>query len=238
MKLIHLITVPFALAAFLASADPASAADEEGVAVAIVYDTSGSMKETVREADGKTAPKYLSANRALAAIADRLQSYAAGGAAGSPRKVQAGLFVFRQDVPHAAIPMGPFAVATFTNWARKFSAPSGGTPLGNTLTTAGQAVLKSGLIRKHVLVITDGMNTIGPSPAATLPQLQQSAAKRETSLAVHFVAFDVDAKVFDGVKKLGATVVGAANERQLNTQLEAILEKQILLEDEEPPQKK
>ena len=238
MKLIRLITVPFALAAFLASAAPGSAADEEGVAVAIIYDTSGSMKETVRDAAGRASPKYIIANRALVAIASRIQSFTTKGSAGSPRKVQVGLFVFRQDVPHTAIPMGPFDAAVFTNWARRFSTPSGGTPLGNTLVAASHAVLKSGLTRKHVLVITDGMNTIGPNPAATLPQLQRSATEKQTSVAVHFVAFDVDAKVFDGVKKLGASVVGAANETQLNTQLETILEKQILLEDEEPPRKK
>ena len=45
-------------------------------------------------------------------------------------------------------------------------------------------------------------------------------------------------KVFDGVKKLGATVVGASDETQLNSQLEFILQKKILLEDEEPPKKK
>jgi hypothetical protein len=57
-------------------------------------------------------------------------------------------------------------------------------------------------------------------------------------VSVHFVAFDVDAKVFEGVKKLGATVVGASNESQLNAQLGFILEKKILLEDEEPAKKK
>jgi hypothetical protein len=70
-----------------------------------------------------------------------------------------------------------------------------------------------------------------------MPRLKQQAAQKETSLSVHFIAFDVDAKVFAGVKKLGATVVGAANEAQLNTQLEFILEKKILLEEEEPPKK-
>jgi hypothetical protein len=53
-------------------------------------------------------------------------------------------------------------------------------------------------------------------------------------LSVHFVAFDVDAKVFDGVKKQGATVVGASNESQLEAQLKFILQRKILLEDEEP----
>jgi len=48
----------------------------------------------------------------------------------------------------------------------------------------------------------------------------------------------VDAKVFDAVKRQGATVVGAANENQLNTQLQYILQRKILLEEEEPPKKK
>jgi len=51
------------------------------------------------------------------------------------------------------------------------------------------------------------------------------------------VAFDVDAKVFAAVKKQGATVVGAADEKQLDAQLQFILQKKILLEEEEPPKK-
>ena len=53
-------------------------------------------------------------------------------------------------------------------------------------------------------------------------------------MSVHFVAFDTNAKVFDPVKKLGATVVSASDEKQLNTQLEFILQRKILLEEEEP----
>lgn len=238
MKLIQWITVTIALGVLGAGVPPASAADEEGVAVAIVYDTSGSMKEPVKDEAGKFSPKYLIANRALVAIANRIQSFATNSAAGGPRKINAGLFVFQKDGPHPAIPFGPFNAAALTAWARGFSAPGGGTPLGNTLNTAGHAVLNSGLTRKHVLVITDGMNTVGPNPAAILAKLQQEAGQTQTSLSVHFVAFDVDAKVFEGVKKLGATVVGAANESQLNTQLEFILEKKILLEEEEAPKPK
>jgi hypothetical protein len=238
MKLIRFMTVPIALAALGASATPACAADEEGVAVAIVYDTSGSMKQPVKDGAGKSSPKYLIANRALVDIANRIQTFATNSAAGSPRKIDSGLFVFQNGEPHAAIPFGPFDAAAITTWARGFSTPTKGTPLGNTLNTAGHAVLQSGLTRKHVLIITDGLNTIGPDPAAILAKLQQEAGQKQTSLSVHFVAFDVDAKVFDRVKKLGATVVGASNENQLKTQLEFILEKKILLEEEEPPKKK
>jgi hypothetical protein len=237
MKLTNLIAASIALAVLFLVTSPAAAA-EEGVAVAIVYDTSGSMKEPVKDEAGKFSPKYRIANRALMAIADQIEIFAANGVAGKPRKIQSGLFVFQKDRPHAAIPFGPFDAAALTTWARGFTSPNGGTPLGNTLDTAGHAVLKSDLQRKHVLVITDGMNTVGPNPAAILARLQREAGQTQTSLSVHFVAFDVDAKVFDGVKKLGATVVAASNESQLNTQLEFILEKKILLEEEEPAKKK
>ena len=103
MKLIQLLTVSLASAVLGAGAAPAFAADQEGVAIAIVYDTSGSMNEPVKDETGKSSPKYLIANRALVAIANRLQSFATNGAAGSPRKIHAGLFVFQKDGPHAAI---------------------------------------------------------------------------------------------------------------------------------------
>jgi len=238
MKLIRLMAVPTMLAALWSGATPVSADDEEGVAIAIVYDTSGSMKEPVKDEAGKLSPKYVIANRALIAIADRIENFATNSATGSPRKIQAGLFVFQTDGPHAALPLGPFNAAAFTAWAHDFSTPSGGTPLGNTLNTAGHAVLNSGLTHKHVLIITDGINTIGPDPAVLLTKLQREAGQKQTDVSVHFVAFDVDAKIFEGVKKLGATVVGASNESQLNTQLEFILENQILLEAEAPVKKK
>jgi len=238
MKLLQSLAVPILLLAFGPNAIPASAADQEGLAIAIVHDTSGSMNEPVKDETGKSSPKYVIANRALVAIANRIQAFATNGAIDSPRKIQAGLFVFQRNGPSAAIPFGKFDASAFTKWARSFSTPGGDTPLGHSLNAAGRAVLNSGLTRKHVLIITDGVNTVGPTPAAVLAQLQQETRKTGTSFAVHFVAFDVDAKVFDGVKKLGATVVAASNESQLNTQLGFILEKKILLEDEEPPKKK
>ena len=78
------------------------------------------------------------------------------------------------------------------------------------------------------------MNTAGPTPGRGPAEAQAAGASRSRqALSVHFVAFDVDAKVFAPVKKLGATVVGAADEKQLNTQLEFILQRKILLEEEE-----
>jgi len=236
MKIILSLAVLTALAA-LEQGTTCRAAEEDGVALAIIYDTSGSMNEPVRDSTGKPSPKYVVANRALAAVAKQIQAFASGGAAGAPRKVQAGLFVFSGNSARQAVKFGPFDAAALEEFARTFSSPNGNTPLGNALGVATRTVLDSPLSRKHVLIITDGLNTEGPAPEVVMPGLKRQAEEKHASLSVHFVAFDVDAKQFNSVKKLGATVVGAADEKQLNTQLEYILQRKILLEEEEPAKK-
>jgi uncharacterized protein YegL len=218
------------------SATPVRAA-EEGVALAIVYDTSGSMKDPVPDQSGGLTPKYVIANRALVKVAKQIQAFADKNA-NSPRKIEAGLFVFKNSGATEAIPFGPFDEASFERFAKRFAHPNGNTPLGNALSVASRAVLNSPLSRKHVLVITDGMNTAGPAPGAVLPRLKRLAEEKGAAFSVHFIAFDVDAKDFNSVKKQGATVVSAADEKQLNSQLDFILQQKILLEDEEAPKPK
>jgi hypothetical protein len=212
-------------------------AAEDGVAVAIVYDTSGSMKESVKDAHGTLTPKYLIANRALLAISKQIQSFTTNNMSGPARRVEAGLWVFQGNDGREAIKFGPFDPAAIQQFANSFTNPSGSTPLGNTLAMASKSVLNSPLSRKHVLIITDGQNTAGPDPATVLPRLKHRAETNGTTLSVHFVAFNVDAKVFAAVKQQGATVVGASDEKQLNSQLEFIMQRKILLEDEEPQKK-
>jgi len=234
MKTISSLAVVTALGVLGQTLPCAMAAEPEGVAVAIIYDTSGSMKDLVRDATGKSSPKYIIANRALKAVARQIQTFATNSTAGPPRKVEVGLFVFKGDSARQAVPFGPFDAAALVRFAQHFSEPSGNTPLGNALTLAGQAVLDSPLPHKHVLIITDGMNTAGPKPEETLPWLTRKAQDKGGSVSVHFVAFDTDAKVFNPVKKQGATVVSASDEKQLNVQLDFIMQRKILLEEEEP----
>ena len=229
--------VLLALALLPACGNRAAAQPEDGVALAIIYDTSGSMKQPVRDGSGGKSPKYVIARRALEDVIKRLQTFATNTAASAPRKIEVGLFVFSGTGVRELVKFGPFDPAAAQNWTKDLPEPTSGTPLGNALSRAGQTVLNSKLARKHVLVITDGMNTVGPDPSVTMPRLKKQASDRQANLSVHFVAFDVDANVFDPLKKLGATVVGAADEKQLNTQLEFILQRKILLEDEEPPKK-
>src|SRR5437667_4835538 len=97
------------------------AAEQEGVALAIIYDTSGSMRETVRDTNGKPTPKYLIANRALAAIATQIQTFATNNSALAPRRIDAGLFIFAANSAREAIKFGPFDPDSFRDWARDYS---------------------------------------------------------------------------------------------------------------------
>ena len=235
LKPIVLLGAALLVALAAAAGQPTSSAPlEEGIAVAIVYDTSGSMSDAVRDSGGRMSPKYVVASRALTAIVDRLQAVATNTAAGTSRKLEAGLFIFSAQNASEAVKFGPFDADALRGWMRGFSRPNGPTPLGETVRAAGQAVLASRLSRKHVLVLTDGVNTAGREPADTMPKVQADAARYGTVVGFHFVAFDVKANEFARVKRLGATVVGAADEQQLNRQLEFILEEKILLEAEEP----
>ncbi len=203
-------------------------ADSQDIAIAIVYDTSGSMGTGVKGKDKGGEPKYVIGNRALGAIVTKLEKFAAS----SPRKVQAGLFIFRENGGHEVVKMGPFNAAALRAWVSGFNKPTGGTPLGTAVADAAKALAAMNAGSRHVLVITDGENTAGPAPETLMPGLLSSAAKKSAPVQFHFVAFDVDARVFAGVKKLGATLVSAANEDQLNFKISTILEEKILLEEE------
>jgi hypothetical protein len=222
--------VAFLLPFFSAYSEP-----PPSLGLAIVYDTSGSMREAVRDRSGKSAPKYQIANNALMMVVDRLAAFHKTHA---DLPLRTSLVVFSNNGGRDAVPFGEFDAERFRVWIRGFAQPSGATPLGNAIREAAQPLLRADLQHKHILVITDGQNTSGPDPATVIPGLRAELAKKGGRLGIHFVAFDVAAKVFEPVKKLDATVVSAADEKQLDEQLSMILERKILLEDEEPAPKK
>lgn len=205
------------------------------IAVAIVYDSSGSMKDSVQNDAGKPEPKYLIANRALLAVVNRFQQFAETS---KNQKLEACLVTFNNGSVGIPIPFGEFKPNAFRQWVQSAPQPDGGTPLGDAIRKAALLLMDSKAKHQHILVVTDGMNTMGTEPAAVIPSIRKQAAAKETSMGIHFVGFDIASKIFDPLKKLDVTVVSAANEKQLNTQLGYIVEQKILLEDEEPPAKK
>ncbi len=203
-------------------------AEPPAIALAIVHDTSGSMREKVRDTGGNRSPKYEIANRALASVVARLEQFQQTSGAG--RELAAGLFVFKGENAREAVPFGRFDAAALRAWTKSFLAPDGPTPLGYAVQAAGNALRKSGAAARHVLVITDGENTAGPEPAAVMAAFKSDKESADGAILFHFIAFDVQTNAFRKVKEQGATVVAAADEKELNEQLEFILEEKILLE--------
>jgi len=138
------------------------------------------------------------------------------------------LLYFTQAKVKVGIPFRQFQAAAFVEWAGNFKSPVGGTPLGEGIKKASQMLAASKALKKHILIVTDGESNQGESPKMVIARM-----KRQQDLtSVYFVAFDVSAQVFDPVKKLGATVVSAANELELKTEIDNLLGKKILLEAE------
>lgn len=221
-----------------AVAAPEPEPDIDGTGVAILVDLSGSMAEKVKNRAGRPEPKHAIATRALGDILTRLETAAAPGADGRRLRLDVGLYTFNGNDVRALRPIRPFDAADLRKAVTRLGSPDSHTPLGNALKRAMEDLLAGNLRRRHVLVITDGENTAGPDPAAVMPGVLHAAEARGVlPLGVHFVAFDVDAAVFSGVKALGATIVSASDESQLGERLGWILDTKILLEDEEPATK-
>lgn len=223
-----LVMVGAACTVFLPAAAPA--AEQDGVALAIVYDTSGSMKESVPTADGKRAPKWIIGNRALEQIVSRVERFATNST--PPKTIHAGLFIFKGAGAAEAVKFGPFRPQAMRDWVKSYRGPDSGTPLGVTIEAASRALMNSKFSAKHILVVTDGINTAGPDPVVVVPRINKASEAKGSPIFIHFVAFDIDAKVFAPLKKLGVSVVGAVDEKQLGQQLEIVLEEKILLEKE------
>jgi uncharacterized protein YegL len=213
---------------------------EPGVAMAIVYDTSGSMSDTVQSAGtqklklpgGAVAQKlkYVSASEALSNIVDKIDAYAKSG-----NKVQAGIVCFPgPSKGENAVPFADWNPKPFRQWLAKFNTPEGGTPLGNAILAASKLVANSSLDKKHVVVITDGENNQGISPdEGARTGAEYSRAKNGGTICYYFVAFDTRAAQFGEVRKRGAVVLSAGNESELQKGLTNIFTQNILLEEEE-----
>jgi hypothetical protein len=194
------------------------------LALVILYDGSGSMGDKVPDLNGNPTPKFRLANNAVRTIAQKMENFRTN----KNVNIDAGLLYFTDAKVKVGIPFQSFQEGKFEEWAGNFRSPVGGTPLGNGIKEANKMLATSHALKKHILVVTDGESNQGETPQGVLERMKA----RGDLTSVYFVAFDVAAKVFDPVKKQGATVVSAANELELKTQIDSLLGKKILLEAE------
>jgi Mg-chelatase subunit ChlD len=208
---------------------PASAVTpREGLAAAIVIDVSGSMADSVAGLDGRSEPKIAIARRAARDLVEQFARYADDH---KEEPVLLGLYEFSRRRGEAdcrpVIEMGP-PDRTRAEAAIERLKPEGGTPIGQAMITAKRQLDGTGLSRRHLLLVTDGENTDGFAPDRVARVIERRPSEERPS--IYFVAFDLDAKRFAGVRDAGGLVLPAANARELNDTLDSLLRGKILLE--------
>jgi hypothetical protein len=208
---------------------PAAAVEaKEGLAAAIAIDVSGSMDEQVAGQNGRKERKIEIARRAALDLVDQFASYAKDH---PDESVRLGIYEFsrRRGEPDCrpVVPMGPPDKESAAAAIAKLAA-DGGTPIGRAMITAKRALDDTGLMRRHLLVVTDGENTDGVAPDRVAAGINRRPDAERP--AIYFVAFDVDAGRFSGVRDAGGLVLPAANAAELNTTLDSLLRGKILVE--------
>ncbi len=211
-------------------ATPAHASPPADVALAVVYDTSGSMRTSIRAADGSLTPKHVAARRAFALVIDQLERYAKGTEFTAPKRLDLSIVAFSGTRVVEAVPMAPLNGAAARKWLDALPLPNSGTPLGDAMALAGRSLLATPAASKHLLVLTDGENTSGITPIAALTTLHKQTGAQDQVVFVHVLALDISPTVFASLQQAGATLIGANDEKQLQSQLDFILETQILVE--------
>jgi VWA domain-containing protein len=207
---------------------PKPAEPREGLAAAIAIDVSGSMDDRVTGEDGRRARKIDVARRAARELVAQFAKYASEHQ-GEP--VSLGIFEFsrRDNRPdcRSIIPMGPPDLAQADAALARLD-PEGGTPIGQAMVTAKLALDATGLSRRHLLVVSDGENTDGFRPEDVAAAIAKRPEGEKPS--IYFVAFDIEARRFNGVRDAGGLVLSAANAKELNDTLDMLLRGKILLE--------
>ena len=214
--------------AALAPASATPAPQREGLAAAILIDVSGSMNDEVEGEGGRDERKIEIARRAAADLVDQFARYAEEHA---DEPVLLGIYEFseRRDQPDCRAVLA--MAAPDRERARSALAgmrPDGGTPIGSAMIAGKRELDATGLARRHLLVVTDGENTDGFDPDDVAAGIARRPEAERPS--IYFVAFDIAASRFNGVKDAGALLLSASNARELNDTLDTLLRGKILIE--------
>lgn len=207
----------------LPAIDLPSPSQRLGTAVVILIDTSGSMLQTVRDHSRHQRPKHEIARSALQKIVNTTSDW-------KSKHPETPLFLgisSFSSVPREVLPIGPFDSAKASHAVLNLPHPAGGTAIGLAMSVGFQSLYSTGCVRKHLVCITDGDNTVGTPPNLMARQLY---AQTHGDVEMHFVAFDTSAKHFGYLSTAGGSVVEAADESQLQERLTEIYEKRIFAE--------
>jgi Mg-chelatase subunit ChlD len=205
-----------------ASEAPYQAEVEEGLgaALAILIDTSGSMRDN---APGDARPKYVVAREALEQMLDATDAFVAKR---PDFPIKVGIYGFASAVRELR-PIGKYDRQAIRSALTALPSPGGGTAIGDAMREARPALYRAGVFRKYLLVVTDGENTRGRDPESVARSIFR---KSEGAVQIYFVAFDTSPAKFAFLKEVGGDVVGAGTGGELRTALDGIYQGKILAE--------
>jgi Mg-chelatase subunit ChlD len=206
----------------LESAAPYQAEVEEGLgaAVAILIDTSGSMRD---DAPGDARPKYVVAQEALEAMLDATDAFVAKR---PDFPVKIGIYSFSSHV-RVLRPIQPYNRGAIRTVLETVPRPGGGTAIGEALREARPDLYRAGVFRKYLLVVTDGENTSGRSPDEVARDI---FSKSEGAVQIYFIAFDTSPEKFAFLKEVGGDVLSAGSGLELRKALDEVYQGKILAE--------
>ncbi len=205
-----------------ASSAPYQADVEEGLgaAVAILVDTSGSMRE---EAPGDSRPKSVVAQLAIEAMLDATDAFVAKR---PDFPIKIGLYSFSSSV-RRLLPIQPYDRAAIRAALANLPKAGSGTAIGDAMREARPDLYRAGVFRKYLLVVTDGENTRGAEPETIAREI---FSKSDGAVQIYFVAFDTSPEKFAFLKDVGGDVMGAGTGAALRTALDAVYQGKILAE--------
>jgi Mg-chelatase subunit ChlD len=191
-----------------------------GAAVAILVDTSGSMREV---ASGDTRPKYVVAQEAIEAMLDATDAFVAKR---PDFPIKIGIYSFSSSV-QVLRPIQPYDRVALRQALAGLPRAGGGTAIGEALAEARPDLYRAGVFRKYLLVVTDGDNTSGRGPERVAREIFR---KSQGAVQVYFVAFDTTPQKFAFLKEVGGDVIGAGTGAELHKALAGIYQGKILAE--------
>jgi Mg-chelatase subunit ChlD len=191
-----------------------------GAAVAILVDTSGSMKE---RAPADSRPKYVIAHEALEAMLDATDAFIARR---PDFPIKIGVYSFSSNVRRLRS-IQPYNRDAIRSALANLPRPGGGTAIGEAMREARPDLYRAGVFRKYLLVVTDGENTNGRDPDDVARDI---FGKSQGGVQIYFVAFDTSPEKFAFLKDVGGDVIGAGTGAELRTALDGIYQGRILAE--------
>jgi Mg-chelatase subunit ChlD len=204
---------------------PAGTVWKDGLAAIVLVDVSGSMHDRIK---GERRRKIEAAQ---AAVNDLIGAFAKYAAANPAQPVLLGIHEFSarngQPAARVVLPLGKPDPATAAGAIAGIKT-GGGTPIGDAMVEARLALDRSGLKRRHLLVVTDGENTDGIEPPLVARVFEQQ--NDELRASTYFVAFDVDAEAFAGVKAAGSLLLSAKSGAELASTFDELLSDRIFVE--------